>query len=111
MNEELELLRNVQASYYESLKMKKEHQVSEKSDSGASETGLADYENFQMLNQTMQQEILQLRAYIDQQQNMIQVSTKFIFQVLLIQTNTQIRVFVHFSICTKKLMNIEMKKK
>lgn len=82
MNEELELLRNVQASYYESLKMKKEHQVSEKSDSGASETGLADYENFQMLNQTMQQEILQLRAYIDQQQNMIQVnSTKFIFQV------------------------------
>ena len=84
MNEELELLRNVQASYYESLKMKKEHQVSEKSDSGASETGLADYENFQMLNQTMQQEILQLRAYIDQQQNMIQVSTKFIFQVLLI---------------------------
>ena len=74
MNEELELLRNVQASYYESLKMKKEHQISEKSDSGASETGLADYENFQMLNQTMQQEILQLRAYIDQQQNMIQVS-------------------------------------
>ena len=81
MNEELELLRNVQASYYESLKMKKEHQVSEKSDSGASETGLADYENFQMLNQTMQQEILQLRAYIDQQQNIIQVSTEFIFQV------------------------------
>ena len=80
MNEELELLRNVQASYYESLKMKKEHQVSEKSDSGASETGLADYENFQMLNQTMQQEILQLRAYIDQQQNMIQVSIKFIFK-------------------------------
>ena len=74
MNEELELLRNVQASYYESLKMKKEHQVSEKSDSGASETGLADYENFQMLNQTMQQEILQLRAYIEQQQSMIQVS-------------------------------------
>ena len=80
MNEELELLRNVQASYYESLKMKKEHQVSEKSDSGASETGLADYENFQMLNQTMQQEILQLRAYIDQQQNMIQVSIKLIFK-------------------------------
>merc|ERR1712051_485286 len=75
MNEEMELLRNVQASYYESLKMKKEHQVSEKSNSGASETGLANYENFQMLNQTKQQEILQLRAYIDQQQNMIQASS------------------------------------
>merc|ERR1712110_1260276 len=45
MNEEMELLRNVQASYFESLKMKKEHDASEKGDSGASETGLADYEN------------------------------------------------------------------
>ena len=74
MNEELELLRNVQAQYYESLKMKKEHETSEKSDTSTSETALADYENFQILNQNMQQEILQLRSYIEQQQNMIQVS-------------------------------------
>ena len=73
MNEELELLRNVQAQYYESLKMKKEHETSEKSDTSTSETALADYENFQILNQNMQQEILQLRSYIEQQQNMIQV--------------------------------------
>ena len=75
MNEEMEILRNIQAQYYESLKMKKEHEVSEKSETTTtSETALADYENFQMLNQTMQQEILQLRAYIEQQQSMIQVS-------------------------------------
>ena len=71
--EELEILRNIQAQYYESLKMKKEHEVSEKSETSTSDTALADYENFQMLNQTMQQEILQLRAYIEQQQSMIQV--------------------------------------
>merc|ERR1712173_351473 len=60
MNEELELLRNVQAQYYESMKMKKEHEASEKSDtSTTSETALADYENFQILTQKMQQEILQ----------------------------------------------------
>jgi hypothetical protein len=73
MNEEMELLRNVQASYFESLKMKKEHEASEKSDTSTSESQ-ADYENFQILNQNMQQEILQLRTYIEQQQNMIQVS-------------------------------------
>merc|ERR1711988_1640174 len=75
MNEELELLRNVQAQYYESLKMKKEYESSEKSDTSTSETALADYENFQILNQNMQQEILKLRAYIEQQQNLIQAST------------------------------------
>ena len=79
MNEELELLRNVQAQFYESLKMKKEYEASEKSDTGTSELALADYENFQMLNQKMQQEILQLRAYIEQQQNIIQVSTVQLF--------------------------------
>merc|ERR1712051_243624 len=63
MNEEMELLRNVQASYFESLKMKKEHEASEKSDTSTSESQ-ADYENFQILNQNMQQEILQLRTYI-----------------------------------------------
>merc|ERR1712223_625431 len=56
--------------------MKKEHEASEKSDTSTmSETALADYENFQILNQTMQQEILQLRAYIEQQQSIIQASS------------------------------------
>ena len=66
LNEEMELLRNVQ-SQYESLKLSQDQELSEKS-------SMDDYQNFQMLNQNMQQEILQLRAYIQQQQELIQSS-------------------------------------
>ena len=62
MNEEVEVLKNVQAQY-ESLKMQGELQ-SEKSTSQAQP--LEEYQNFQALNLSMQEEITQLRAYIGQ---------------------------------------------
>ena len=62
MAEEVEVLRNVQAQY-ESLKMQGELQ-SEKSTVHAQP--LEEYQNFQALNVSMQEEITQLRAYISQ---------------------------------------------
>merc|ERR1712062_155300 len=60
--EENEVLRNIQAQY-ESIKMQSEFQASEKADKKSS---LEEYENFQALNVSMQDEINQLRAYIRQ---------------------------------------------
>ena len=61
LNEENEVLKNVQAQY-ESMKLQSEFQQSEKKENQA----LEEYENFQALNVSMQEEINQLRAYINQ---------------------------------------------
>ena len=63
--EENEVLRNIQAQY-ESMKMQSEFQSSEKKKSSTTNQPMEDYENFQALNVSMQDEINQLRAYISQ---------------------------------------------
>ena len=63
--EENEVLRNIQAQY-ESMKMQSEIQSSEKKKSSTTNQPMEDYENFQALNVSMQDEINQLRAYISQ---------------------------------------------
>ena len=63
--EENEVLRNIQAQY-ESMKMQSEFQSSEKKKSSTNNQPMEDYENFQALNVSMQDEINQLRAYISQ---------------------------------------------
>lgn len=72
--EENEVLRNIQAQY-ESMKMQSEIQSSEKKKSSTTNQPMEDYENFQALNVSMQDEINQLRAYISQ--NVSSTSTEF----------------------------------
>ena len=60
MNEDYERLKNVEVQY-DSLKLKLDFMESEKQVT-------QDYENFQNLNHDMQEEIISLRSYINQQQ-------------------------------------------
>ena len=87
MNEDYERLKNVEVQY-DSLKLKLDFMESEKQVT-------QDYENFQNLNHDMQEEIISLRSYINQQQmvnsalqQQIQTSGENFFKVDLFQKST-----------------------
>ena len=80
MNEDYERLKNVEVQY-DSLKLKLDFMESEKQVT-------QDYENFQNLNHDMQEEIISLRSYINQQQmvnsalqQQIQTSGKILYSI------------------------------